>query len=93
MIDWMQITKGWRVVMRSGMRAMEKVMAEDIVNKLRGWCTDWNGSQMVRGEPPRDGLHCDDLLDAADEIERLRKENQELETQLDTIGYDRKERT
>jgi hypothetical protein len=44
----------------------------DIVERLRAWCIDWNGSQMVRGEPPRDGLHCDDLLDAAAEIERLR---------------------
>jgi len=44
----------------------------DIVERLRNWCTDWNGAQMVRGEPPRDGLHCDDLLDAVAEIECLR---------------------
>jgi hypothetical protein len=44
----------------------------DIVTKLRGWCADWNDSRMVRGEPPRDGIHCDVLYDAADEIERLR---------------------
>lgn len=37
----------------------------DIAATLRGWCTDWNGANMVRGEPPRDGLHCDALLDAA----------------------------
>lgn len=42
-----------------------------IAEKLRGWCTDWNGAAMVRGEPPRDGIHCDDLLDAIAEIERL----------------------
>lgn len=42
-----------------------------IAEKLRGWCTDWNGAPMVRGEPPRDGLHCGDLLDAASEIDRL----------------------
>ena len=44
----------------------------NIVKRLRSWCTDWNGAKMVRGESPRDGLHCDDLFDAADEIERLR---------------------
>lgn len=51
-----------------------------LVERLNGWCTDWDGSQMVRGEPPRDGLHCDDLMDAAaaltaqaEEIERLKK--------------------
>ena len=44
----------------------------DIMERIRGWCIDWNGAPMMRGEPPRDGLHCDDLLDAADEIERLR---------------------
>lgn len=43
----------------------------DVLERLRGWCTDWNGAPMVRGEPPRDGLHCDVLFDAADEIERL----------------------
>lgn len=44
----------------------------DIVERLRQWVTDWNGAAMVRGEPPRDGLHCDILYDAADEIDRLR---------------------
>src|SRR6185312_7390777 len=44
----------------------------DIVQRLRNWCTDWDRAPMARGEPPRDGLHCDDLLEAAAEIERLR---------------------
>ena len=44
----------------------------DIVERLRGWFTDWDGSRMVPGEPPRDGIHCDILMEAADEIERLR---------------------
>jgi hypothetical protein len=42
----------------------------DVAAKLRAWCTDWDGSSMKRGEPPRDGLHCDDLLDAADALDR-----------------------
>ena len=45
----------------------------DVLAKLRNWVTDWNGLGMVRGEPPRDGLHCDDIYDAIDEIMRLRK--------------------
>jgi hypothetical protein len=44
-----------------------------IVKQLRAWVTDWNGQPMVRGEPPRDGIHCDVLIDAAAEIERLEK--------------------
>jgi hypothetical protein len=44
----------------------------NIGEKLLGWCTDWNGAPMVRGEPPRDGLHCDDLYDAAAAIAQHR---------------------
>lgn len=45
----------------------------DQAAKLRTWTVDWNGALMVDGEPPRDGLHCRDLRDAAAEIERLRE--------------------
>jgi len=44
----------------------------DIVERLRAWVTDWDGSQMVDGEPPRDGLHCNELREAAAEILRFR---------------------
>lgn len=44
----------------------------DIVEQLREATVDWNGSQMVDGEPPRDVLRCGDLRRAANEIERLR---------------------
>ena len=47
-------------------------MQADILERLEGWVTDWNGAAMVRGEPPRDGLHCDVLYDAIDEIKSLR---------------------
>lgn len=47
---------------------------QDIALRLRSWTIDWNGQPMVRGEPPRDGLHCDDLIDAALEIENLRRQ-------------------
>lgn len=57
----------------------------DIVERLKSWCTDWNGAQMVRGEPPRDGLHCDDLLDAVAEIERLRGQVERLKSCLENI--------
>lgn len=46
----------------------------DIAETLRSWTIDWNGAPMVDGEPPRDGLHCKILRDAADEIVRLRAE-------------------
>ena len=37
----------------------------ELAERLIGWCTDWNGSQMARETSPRDGIHCDVLLDAA----------------------------
>ena len=44
----------------------------DIVKRLTAWTIDWDDSRMVDGEPPRDGIHCDVLREAAAEIERLR---------------------
>ena len=46
-------------------------MIDDLVKRLRNWTTDWNGAKMVPGEPPRDGLHCDIIDEAADRIEAL----------------------
>lgn len=48
-------------------------MEADILERLESWVTDWNGTAMVRGEPPRDGLLCKDLYDAIDEIKTLRE--------------------
>ena len=56
----------------------------DLVERLIGWCTDWNGEPMVRGEPPRDGLHCDILLDAVARIRELEAERDELQAALDS---------
>jgi hypothetical protein len=42
-----------------------------IVERLSAWTTDWDGSRMVDGEPPRDGLHCDILREAAATITEL----------------------
>jgi hypothetical protein len=59
----------------SGTGLYQKILSEkSIVDRLRNWCTDWNGAPMNPGEPPRDGLHCDDLISAAAEIERLTAE-------------------
>lgn len=41
---------------------------------LRGWVTDWNGEPMARGEPPRDGIHCDVLYDAIEALAAARRE-------------------
>lgn len=40
--------------------------------RLRSWTIDWNGATMDDREPPRDGVICRDLREAADEIGRLR---------------------
>ena len=62
----------------SGTGLYQKILSEkSIVDRLRNWCTDWNGAPMNPGEPPRDGLHCDDLISAAAEIERLTAERDE----------------
>jgi len=44
----------------------------DIVERLRSFCTDWDGSSMSNDTEPMPGLHCIELREAADEIERLR---------------------
>lgn len=46
--------------------------ALDIVERLRHFCTDWDGSSMSDHTEPMPGLHCVELREAADEIERLR---------------------
>lgn len=60
--------------------------AGEIERKLRGWCTDWNGAAMARGEPPRDGLHCDDLLDAADHLAEAEKVMEPFDAIASTKG-------
>ena len=60
----------------------------DISEKLRALTVDWNGKPMADGEPPRDGLHCKDLRDAADEIERLRFENANYRAVAGAINND-----
>ena len=47
---------------------MSEPSSPDIVAELDRWCTDWNGAPMADGEPPLDGLHCDTLRRARDEI-------------------------
>lgn len=56
----------------------------DIVERLRAACTDWDGSALPRNSEPMDGFHCAALIDAANEITRLRKE---LEQALDTLKF------
>ena len=46
-------------------------MSDDLVKRLRNWTTDWDGAKMVPGEPPRDGLHCDIIDEAADRLAAL----------------------
>lgn len=42
--------------------------------RLRQWVTDWDGSQMQDGEPPRDGIHCDIIREAATALDALQGE-------------------
>jgi hypothetical protein len=63
----------------------------DIVEMLRKTAKSEFGTYDVRDDSVRIG--CNTLRDAADEIDRLRKENQELENSLESVGYELKERT
>lgn len=62
----------------------------ELVERLKGWCTDWNGAAMVRGEPPRDGLHCDILYDAASVIASQDERIASLERDRDEARADAK---
>lgn len=46
----------------------------DITERLRHFCTDWDGSAMDDQTEPMPGLHCIELREAAAEIARLRAE-------------------
>lgn len=48
----------------------------EVIAGLRNAVTDWDGSQMVDGEPPRDILRCRDLREAADALERIEEEKE-----------------
>ena len=58
----------------------------NLIERLRAWTTDWDGSQMVDGEPPRDGLHCDILREAADALESQAARIAELEAAICTVN-------
>ncbi len=61
----------WRSVMRAGMETMEKVMADDIVERLRS--PMWVHGDAPFESPQLDKEQCiSDMAKAADEIERLR---------------------
>jgi len=52
----------------------------DIVERLEAWCTDYDGTPMVDGTTPLDGLHCDELREAAATITQLREERDAFKT-------------
>lgn len=54
----------------------------DIVERLKHFCTDWDGSAMDDHTTPMDGLHCIELREAAAEITRLRAEAEALRKAL-----------
>lgn len=63
----------------------------ELVERLRCWTTDWNDTKMVPGEPPRDGIHCDIIDEAADALDAdaltiaaLSARVGELEAQVET---------
>lgn len=48
-------------------------MTQDIVERLRAFCIDWDQTEMPDGAEPMSWVKCGDLREAASEIEALRK--------------------
>jgi len=63
-------------------------VADDLVQRLRNAATDWDGSQMLDGAPPRDILNCKDVRAIADEIERLRAEVAEAKRRASSAEFE-----
>jgi len=59
--------------------------AARVAENLWGWTTDWDGSWMKDGEPPRDGLHCDALREAASIIGKLHSQAKEARSERDAL--------
>lgn len=59
----------------------------DLIERLTGWFTDWNGERMVPGEPPRDGIHCDILMEAATALAEKDARIAELETENKELDF------
>jgi hypothetical protein len=57
----------------------------DIVERLAGYCTDYDGSPIPDGADPMDGLHCDVLYAAMNEILSLRSRAEKAEAELLTM--------
>lgn len=56
-------------------------------DRLRQWVTDWDGSQMQDGEPPRDGIHCDIIREAATALDALQARVEELEAKAAALFW------
>lgn len=56
--------------------------SDDIVERLRGICIDWDGSAMPDGATPRISYTCGMLRELADELTRLRAERDALAAEL-----------
>ena len=59
-----------------------------LADRLSNWTTDWDGSKMAPGEPPRDGLHCDDLDDAAATLRALADEKEAARDALGGVSHE-----
>ena len=59
----------------------------DITERLRHFCTDWDGSQMDDHTEPMPGLHCIELRDAAAEIDRLRAQVAEMREDAERLNW------
>lgn len=53
----------------------------DIVERLAGYCTDYDGSPIPDGAEPMDGLHCDVLYASMNEILSLRSRAEKAEAE------------
>lgn len=61
------------------------------VERLKSLTIDWDGSRMVDGEPPRDGITCGDCRAVVAHIEALREKAERLEKMYIAAFHGRQE--
>lgn len=57
---------------------------KSLVERLRDYCVDWNGGDIVDGSTPRIEILCGEIREAADRIEQLEAKQRALA--LDTLS-------
>lgn len=61
---------------------------DDLIERLREWCRDWDGSEMADAAETRTTVDCRTMREAATLIESLRSDNAAMREALEAISVD-----